>query len=193
MYIHRTILSPKSMFKRNIPVNLPGIVLSLLLAFLSGCSSEPETTMVKKEGYRPIYMPYEQMRQLATTSPRPLEHTGKIYMRGNYVYVNEINKGIHIINNQNPAHPQPVSFIAIPGNVDIAVKGNVLYADNAVDLLALDISNPVNVKLLKRIENAFPNQVFPPITGVDFECADPAKGVIVGWEKVQLENPKCFR
>jgi hypothetical protein len=68
-----------------------------------------------------------------------------------------------------------------------------LYADNAVDLVALDITNPADVKLLKRIENAFPNQSFPPHTGVNFECADPAKGVVVGWEKVQLQNPKCFR
>jgi hypothetical protein len=159
----------------------------------SACTSEQDTSLVKKEGYRPVYMPFEAMRQVATTSPRALEHTGKIYVRGSYVFVNELNKGIHVINNQNPASPQVVSFISVPGNVDIAVKGNVLYADNAVDLVALDITNPADVKLLKRIENAFPNQTYPPHTGVNFECADPAKGVVVGWEKVQLENPKCFR
>lgn len=181
------------MFKRYLSSNVAGVVIAILLASLAGCTSEPEATLVTKEGYRPIYMPYEQIRQFSSSSPRPLEHAGKIYIKGNYVFINEVNKGIHIINNQNPASPQPISFVSVPGNVDIAVKGNVLYADNAVDLLALDISNPVEVKLLKRIENAFPNQVFPPHTGVSFECADPAKGVIVGWEKVMLENPKCFR
>jgi hypothetical protein len=174
-------------------ISLSGFLIAILSILFSGCIPDPETSPGKKEGYRPIYMAYEQMRQLSTTPPKPLEHTGKIYVRGNYVFVNEINKGIHVINNQNPANPQVISFIAIPGNVDIAVKGNVLYADNAVDLVTLDISNPADVKLLKRIENAFPNQAFPPHTGVGFECADPAKGLIVGWEKVQLENPKCYR
>jgi hypothetical protein len=182
------------MFKRYRFLSLPGWFMCVLMVVFSGCISEPEeTTQGKKEGYRPIYMPYEQMRQVMTTSPKPLEHTGKIYVRGSYVFVNEINKGIHVINNQNPSSPQIVSFIAVPGNVDIAMKGNVLYADNAVDLVALDITNPADVKLLKRIENAFPNQAYPPHTGVNFECADPARGVIVGWEKVQLENPKCYR
>jgi hypothetical protein len=193
MYIHKAFYTNTHMFRQYVSSGRAGLLIVMYLAFLSGCTSEPETAMVKKEGYRPVYMPYEQMRQFSTTSPRPLEQAGKIYIRGNYVFVNEINKGIHIINNQNPASPQPVSFVSVPGNVDIAVKGNVLYADNAVDLLALDISNPTDVKLLKRIENAFPNQAFPPHTGVSFECADPARGVVVGWEKVQLENPKCFR
>jgi hypothetical protein len=181
------------MFRPKKLLSLPFRVAALLLVMLSACTSEQDTSIVKKEGYRPIYMPFETMRQVATTSPRALEHTGKIYVRGSYVFVNELNKGIHVINNQNPASPQVVSFISVPGNVDIAVKGNVLYADNAVDLVALDITNPADVKLLKRIENAFPNQIYPPHTGVNFECADPAKGVVVGWEKVQLENPKCFR
>jgi hypothetical protein len=181
------------MFKQHKSFSLPVYLVAFLLTSFSACTSEPEATVVEKEGYRPIYMPYQTMRQVNTSSPRPLEHAGKIYVRGNYVFVNELNKGIHIINNVNPSNPQVISFVSIPGNVDIAVKGNVLYADNAVDLVALDITNPADVKLLKRIENAFPNQSFPPHTGVNFECADPAKGVVVGWEKVQLQNPKCFR
>jgi hypothetical protein len=109
------------------------------------------------------------------------------------LFINELGKGIHVINNQNPSNPQPVAFISVPGNADIAVKGDVLYADNATDLVSLDISNPLQVRVLHRVENAFPSEMYPPHTGVFFQCVDKTKGAVVGWEKTTLENPKCRR
>jgi hypothetical protein len=49
--------------------------------------------------------------------------------------------------------------------------------------------------LVNRIENAFPqiNQEYPPFTGVYFECVDPSKGVVIGWEEKQIDQPKCRR
>lgn len=35
--------------------------------------------------------------------------------------------------------------------MDMAVKENVLYADNAIDMLAIDISDVTAPKLLKRL------------------------------------------
>ena len=32
----------------------------------------------------------------------------------------------------DPADPQNIAFITIPGNVDIAIKENVLYADSYI-------------------------------------------------------------
>jgi hypothetical protein len=132
------------------------------------------------------------MRDVHTEVAKPLNNPGKIYIKGSYVFINEINKGIHIIDNRNPASPKPVSFISIPGNVDMAVKQNVLYADNSTDLIALDISNPSNVRLLKRIKDTFPYRQYPPNSGY-FECVDPSRGIVSHWESVELQNPKCFR
>jgi hypothetical protein len=165
-----------------------------MLSLLTGCVPETETTTPTRQmGYRPVYASYEEIRKVETLSPQALIHPGKIYVKGNYLFVNDINQGIHVINNQNPASPQPVSFISIPGNVDIAVKDNVLYADNATDLVALDISDPNDVKLVKRIMNSFPYSKFPPYSNVKFECVDPSKGVVVRWEQAELQDPKCFR
>ncbi len=161
---------------------------------LSNCTPEPEEKEeAVREGYRPLYLSRDELQQVFTAAPHPLKNAGKIYVRGSFVFVNELNKGIHIINNQNPANPQNVAFLHIPGNVDIAVKDNILYADNGPDLLALDISNPVDTRLVKRIANVFPNQSYPPQTGVSFECVDNSKGVVIGWEKTMLTNPKCRR
>ncbi|HHN47860.1 MAG TPA: hypothetical protein ENN08_02830, partial [Bacteroidales bacterium] len=54
-----------------------------------------------------------------------------------------MNQGIHVVDNSNPASPQIISFIAIPGNYDLAIRGNILFADSYIDLVALDISDPL--------------------------------------------------
>ncbi|NJO03673.1 MAG: hypothetical protein HC880_20140 [Bacteroidia bacterium] len=100
---------------------------------------------------------------------------------------------MHIIDNHDPRHPERRAFIQIPGNVDIAIKENILYADNVTDLLVIDISDLNDIRLTKRIENAFPNKQFPPVINTHFECVDASRGVVTGWEWTELENPKCQR
>jgi len=89
---------------------------------------------------------------------RALKNPGKIYAYGNYIFINERYEGIHIINNSDNGNPQKISFIPITGNVDMAVKEGILYADNVTDLLAIDISNPIAPKLLNRTEKIFDKQ-----------------------------------
>jgi len=170
--------------------------LAGLFLLFSGCNPDTEPgapTNSSMEGYRPIYLSYEELRQVNTQDPRSLQRPGKIYVRGTYLFINEPGEGIHIIDNHDPTHPKPLAFVNIRGNVDMAVKGNVLYADNATDLVALDITNPQQVQVLNRVENVFPYASYPPQTGVQFECVDKTRGVVVGWEKTTLENPRCRR
>lgn len=83
-----------------------------------------------------------------------------MYVKGSYLYVNEIKEGIHIIDNSNPSAPKFVSFINIPGNGDIAVRNDILYADSFSDLVALDISNPSKPVEIERVKNVFKNGLF---------------------------------
>jgi len=145
------------------------------------------------EGYRPIYATLAEAQQVSTESPQPLRKPGKIYVRGNYLFINEQGKGLHLIDNADPRNPRKLSFIKIPGNVDIAVKGNLLYADNGRDFVVLNIADPTKVQVVKRIENVFPLAAYPSQIQVYFECADASKGVVIGWEKVKMSRPKCFR
>ncbi|MFN8354773.1 MAG: hypothetical protein U0Y10_10015 [Spirosomataceae bacterium] len=173
-------------FRKHLALAIGGVLL------LSSCYVK-EAAPTNVEGYRPIYKSISQVQQIETMAAQPLKQPGKIYVKDTYLFVNEYNKGIHIINNQDPVNPKRVAFISIPGNVDIAVKGSTLYADNYTDMVALDISNPASVKVLKRIEGAFPIQAYPPYTGVYFECVSSDKGVVIGWEKTTLTDPKCRR
>ena len=65
----------------------------------------------------------------------------EVIRNGDYIFVNDVNKGIHIIDNTNPVIPKAFAYIKIPGNEDISVKDDFLYADSASDLLVFDISN----------------------------------------------------
>ena len=61
-----------------------------------------------------------------------IENPGKIYYKDQVIYLNEKYKGIHIIDNSNPESPKNIGFINLPGCIDIAIKNNSLFADNAV-------------------------------------------------------------
>lgn len=128
--------------------------------------------------YQPVYKTTAEVRaNIKSNAARAVERPGKLFIRGNYIFLNEVDRGIHIIDNANPAAPKNVAFIDIPGNVDVAVKGNTLYADLYVDMVTIDITNPLQVSVKKIIENAFPFRRYS-----NGFVADSNK-VIVDWER----------
>ena len=160
--------------------------LSLLL---SGCpfgGIEPE----RRPQYKPILMARTQLEAAVTSlPPRPLHVPGKIFVGGRYLFVNERYQGIHVFDNTDPAQPLALTFLRIPGNVDLAVRGNLLYADNGPDLLVLDLSDPARMRVAGRTRNALP-ELSPP--EVDFtvpaqyaEANRPPNAVVVGWELIK--------
>jgi LVIVD repeat len=175
------------------------LLIFLSILFLDSCFGRyVEPTPNPKEGYRPIYAIREQVEKITLEAPRKMVNPGKIYVKGDILFVNEINAGIHVFNNSNKSKPVAVAFISILGNVDIAVKENTLYADNVTDLVAIDISSPTAIKVTKRVKNLFAanTQNFPPYRNTYFECVDEKRGVVIGWEKYEIKDqgiPNCRR
>jgi len=158
----------------------------VFLLILNSCyyieNSEPKSGKILTR-YTPVYMTLEEIRNSVNSEgPRELQSPGKIYSYGQYLFINELYEGVHIINNFNPEKPENIGFISIPGNVDIAIKNDVLYADNVIDLVAIDIADPLAVKVVKRVEEVIPYTTNRPPDGLNFE-EDPAKGYIVGWKR----------
>lgn len=107
--------------------------------------------------YEPVYKTKAEVRaNIKSNAPRRIEQPGKLFIRGNYIFLNETDRGVHIIDNSNPAVPKNIAFIDIPGNIDIAVKGNTMYADAYADMVTLDIANPLQAAVKKFTDNAFP-------------------------------------
>ncbi len=132
---------------------LSAFIVTILL--LPGCIKDTCTRTYRI--YTPVYRTTAEVRaNIKSNAPRPIRQAGKLFLRGQYIFLNEIDKGIHVIDNSNPANPKNAAFIDIPGNMDLAVKGDILYADLYSDFVTLDISDPLNVTTKKIIDNAFP-------------------------------------
>ena len=157
------------------------IFLSLfILVIINSCMDEYTEEFTANS---PVYMAYDDLRDaVKRTTSRELVNPGKIYFKDGYIFINESLKGVHIINNTDPRNPQNIGFIEIPGNADIAIKENTLYADSYIDLVAIDISNLNNIREVSRIEKVFPYTT-PPIDD-DYPMAkvDEEKGVVLEWE-----------
>jgi hypothetical protein len=129
-----------------------------IIAFLfQGCVKDSLKTTYTY--FLPVYKSKtEVLQNIKSGAPQPLQVTGKLFVLGNYIFINELNRGVHVIDNSNPALPKNVSFIAIPGNIDLAVKNQTLYADLYTDMVALDIANPANILVKKVITGVFPER-----------------------------------
>lgn len=127
-------------------------------------------------------------------APQTIQVPGKIYAYNDYIFVNDVNKGVHIIDNASPEMPKAIAYIIIPGNEDISVKNDFLYADSATDLLVFDISNINAVNLVERLEDVF--TVYNYQTPIEAEALDYNNfnyetDIIVGWT-VKKERRKIL-
>ena len=155
------------------------VFLLSVVAFLSIMAREP---INREEIYTPVFISRETLENSVkyVHGARDMIQTGKIYYLVPYIYVNERYKGVHVINNTNPARPVNEGFILAPGCLDMAVKGNILYLDNAVDLVSFDL---VSKQVTKRIQNAFPEPA-PPNDFFYFSYYNRPEGyVLVEWKK----------
>lgn len=132
---------------------------SLLVLVFSGCLKD--SVVRKFTYYKPVYKTTAEARaDIKSTDPTDIQLPGKLFYKDGYVFLNEMYKGVHIIDIRNTSKPRAVAFVKIPGSVDIAVRGNILYADMYTDLVAVDISNPLSVKLTSTVENVFPDNLY---------------------------------
>jgi hypothetical protein len=164
--------------KRQAPLALQLIITAIGMLSLGSCFKDRcDRTYTL---YKPVYQTLSQVRaNMKSNSPQDLKKPGKLYIYGNFIFLNEYDKGIHIIDNTQPANPSNIAFINIPNNVDMAVKGNTLYADSYSDMVTFDITNPHNVVVKKIIDKVFPNRAW---YYTNYNSTDPdSVKLITGW------------
>jgi len=154
------------------------VFLLLLLATLVGKAD----VLPHRNVYSPVFMSREALERSVKYIPgaRDMIQTGKIYYRAPYIFVNERYKGVHVINNANPANPVNEGFILAPGCIDMAVKDNILYLDNAVDLVSFDLDSK---QVTKRIKNVFPEPLPPDDFMFNPNYKRPKDYILVEWKK----------
>src|SRR5204863_1037388 len=86
--------------------------LSMIIAvsfFMESCVKD--TLHSTYTYFWPVYKDKAEVLQgIKSAPPQALKNTGKLFLFGRYVFINEINKGIHIIDNTNPRSPKNISF-----------------------------------------------------------------------------------
>lgn len=180
-------------FQMNVKILSFLLTLSTLGLFLTSCEKEPNSGIGEVPGLKPVYVNANDTESVTFEEPREIERAGKIYYNHPYFYVNEKGMGVHVVDLSDKANPQRLGFISIPGNIDLGMKGNVMYADSFTDLLAIDVSNYQQPQILKRIHNLYDETIddTPVNYSGYFECVDHGKGLVVAWEETKLDNPNC--
>ncbi len=156
---------------------------SILLGIFAACGVLFLAPACKKAGHLrtytyALYEPFHEERaviyeEINGDPDKPIVNAGKIYVKDNYIYINEIDEGIHVIDNTDPAHPFQTAFIRIPGNRDIAVKYNILYADMYAELLSINISDIHHVSIVSSTKDVFTER------GLSWYAGDTT-GLVVG-------------
>jgi hypothetical protein len=156
-------------------------LLAMMVFALQSCLKDKITKTYSI--FEPIYKSKAEVQaEIRSSTPVSISNPGKIYMYGNYIFLNDVNKGVHVIDNANPANPVIKSFINIPGNVDIAVKGSMLYADLFTDLVVVDIADPLNATLKNVVPKIFPEREYAA------GFIQDSNKVIVGWTERKIKE-----
>ncbi|MCS6905696.1 MAG: hypothetical protein RML72_05375 [Bacteroidia bacterium] len=151
---------------------------------IGGCYKDEIIIKQKVKVLIPEYMDYATLRSaFKVEAPQPLQKVGKIYTYGKYLFINEKEKGIHVVDKSNGTNPITIAFLNLPGNVDMAIKDNYLYADSYVDLVVIDLQQIQNAKEVGRLKNIFP---YPKYT-FPYLAPDPQKGVPIAWKEKEME------
>lgn len=169
------------------------LLLGLFVTFLSCSGGGPS-------GY-PDWRPNESVKSPVYVKPGPIElkeaehfrNLGKIYYQPPFLFLNEKSKGLHVIDNSDPANPKKIKFIKIPGNLDLAMKGQYLYINHIRDLVLLRIDHDKVVEL-QRLRNTFSDALndYPSDYRGYFICPDPEKGQVMFWKNIiASDEPNC--
>ncbi|MEN8125405.1 MAG: hypothetical protein ABFR32_09780 [Bacteroidota bacterium] len=166
------------------------LVLVMLFFVSQSCDNDSDSEYVLVNVATPKFMTLDALRSsVEISSPLPIIESGKIYVYNDLVLVNDIENGIHIIDNSNPENPKKIACIKIEANNDMEIKGDYLYVDSLMDLVIFDISDIDNIKEVTRLKDVFPSYVIMPFMDdmvVDYRGQKPnSNEIIVSWKVTQ--------
>ncbi len=96
---------------------------------------------------KPIYLPNDSLYDIRNIDIQPIVNSGTIYLWQNYLFVNEVGKGIHVIDKSYPSLAKKITFIKIYGNKNFSISDSTLFADNGKDLISIDIRDMLHIRV----------------------------------------------
>jgi len=160
----------------------------LLLLFLFGCEDDIEniyrySKIITQYKSYPVYLDMSEIGNIQVKSTSPLESPFKILSNNEYYFVGDMLKGVHVYE-KTTAGVEYFCFIECKYIKDFELDSNRLFCNNLVDLVVIDVSNPLEINILHRQKNYFNR-----FTGVKEYWNlpyDEEKGLVVGTKIVEL-------
>ncbi len=158
---------------------------SILLTLQSCWYTGSDDDNLSRSNYEPITQNREDFEKtIGIMGERAVTNSGKIYVKDNLIYLNELGEGFHIIDNSDPTDPQPVAFLKIPLATDLAIRNNILYVHHAVDLVAFSYSlNSNSLNIVHRERNVFPELRSPEGLEPSFYNV-PEDEIVIGYQQI---------
>ena len=155
------------------------LFVSLLFTGCFGWYNNDDDFLPDPNNFTPVIMERAVFENsVALLPPKNIINAGKIYIRNNYLFINEVNEGFHIYNYSTPSNPLPIAYLKTPGATDLAIRNNTLYINQAVDLLTLNYNSESNtIETSYRNRNVFPQKISPD----GFSSSVANNEIIVNW------------
>jgi hypothetical protein len=157
----------------------------LLLFVLLGCENNDEdiyrySKITSQSKDYSVYLDMSEIGNIQVTPGLPQLTPFKILSNDKYYFVGNMLKGIYVYE-KKAGSVSYVCFIECRYIKDFELANNLLFCNNFVDLLVIDVSNPLQINILHRQKNHFNR-----FTGYKDFWNVPyveGKGLIVGSEK----------
>lgn len=177
--------------------------LLLVIPLLSSCWTRGTGDYIggpperKVWGNKPVYATEGVAKSIQyIAQPGSLSQAGNIYAFGKYIFQIDVGRGIHVIDNSEPAKAARIGFITVYGCSQISIKGSYLYTNSLDDLVTLDISDPIHLKEVNRVKSAFPEFRFNyPLVQPEekgYYLCPRMDSVVVGWVKDSIYTG-CYK
>lgn len=141
-----------------------GLLLLIIPFLLSSCwRNVPDDDLENRQHYKPLVLERSIFeKSIVLENAQPVKKSGKIYIKGDLMFVNDVNKGFHVYDYSNPKNPILLNFIKAPGATDLAIVDDIIYINQAVDLVALNYDSATKkISVTSRNTNVFPQKKAP--------------------------------
>lgn len=164
-------------------------LLFLCLIFcLSGCNDLFEDTIhysqrVTQSKDYPVYLDMSEIGKIQSAANSPVSAPFKIVSNDRYYFVGDMLKGIHVYE-KKASGVSYLCFIECKYLKAFELVDNRIFCNNLVDLVVIDVNNPLQVSILYRGENYF-NRFKSYVEFWNLPYKE-GKGVIAGTERHEL-------
>jgi len=156
------------------------LLVLLIISVFSSCLRFTNDDSWEENQYKPVLLQRSAFeKSIVLESPKTIIKSGKIYIKGDLMFINDVNKGFHVYDYSDPKNPVRLQFIKAPGATDLAIIDDVIYINQAVDLVTITYNATTKkIEITNRNKNVFPQKKSPN----GFSGNHKENEIIIDWE-----------